>query len=62
MAARNLQLQCESCAHADEYGRGCALDPMAPILLLMTGRLGSCPEFKPKTLEQLKLQDNGNTR
>ena len=56
MVARNLNLQCEDCRNADSWGRSCALNALYPIVLLMNGRLGQCPDFCEKTREQFARQ------
>lgn len=52
----NLHVGCEGCTFADSFGRNCQHGLLTPVLLVMTGQ--SCPDFKPKTTEQLELQYN----
>lgn len=47
--------RCEDCTFADKYGRNCVHGLMFPILLVLANK-EKCPNFKPKTTEQIKEQ------
>lgn len=53
--AKLINIQCENCTFADEYGRACKHGLMFPVLLTIAG-IEDCPNRKPKTQEQLKQQ------
>lgn len=55
MQSVNIMYRCEDCALADKYGRDCKLGLMSPILLLIAGKR-DCPNFKPKTAQQVEEQ------
>ena len=51
----NLLMGCEECRFADAYGRGCSHGLLFPVLATMAG-YDRCPNFQPKTTEQIKEQ------
>ena len=53
-ASVNIKVRCEECTFADWAGRSCSHGLMFPVLVLMTGE--PCPNFIPKTKEQIKEQ------
>lgn len=57
MATRsiNMAIGCEECTHANAYGQDCDYGLMFPPLVFMGG-FDKCPNFKPKTTEQLEEQ------
>lgn len=57
MAAVNINImyRCDDCTYADEYGSSCRHGLLFPVLLLMANKR-SCPNFAPKTTEQIEEQ------
>lgn len=53
--AKLINIQCENCTFADEYGRACKFVLMFPVMLVLANK-DNCPNRKPKTQEQLKQQ------
>lgn len=51
----NLRMGCEDCRLANAYGQDCKDGLMFPVLALMAG-YERCPNFKPKTSEQIEEQ------
>lgn len=51
----NLLMGCEECRFADAYGRDCKYGLLFPVLAMMAD-YNRCPNFLPKTTEQLKEQ------
>lgn len=59
MAAYNINNRCEDCTFADKYGRACAHGLMFPVIVMISyGNMDKCPNFKPKTNEQIEEQIN----
>lgn len=57
MAAYNINGKCESCTHADAYGRSCAHGLLFPVLWMIShGNMNDCPNFQKKSAEQLEEQ------
>jgi hypothetical protein len=46
---------CYDCTYSDAYGRGCKINLMMPVLLLIKG-FDHCPKFEKKTTEQIEEQ------
>lgn len=49
-------VRCDSCTFADSWGRGCKHGLMMPLVIWMMGGNQKCPNFKPKTNEQIEQQ------
>lgn len=47
----NGYYQCDTCRHADEYGRMCNVNTFLPILLMMHGERG-CEHYEFQNKEQ----------
>lgn len=52
----NNLVNCDRCTFADSWGRGCKHGLMTPIVIWMMGGKQQCPNFKPKTSEQIEQQ------
>lgn len=52
----NELTKCDRCRFADSWGRGCQRNLMQPLIIWMWGGKGKCPNFKPKTAEQIEQQ------
>lgn len=52
----NELTNCDRCRFADSWGRGCQRNLMQPLVIWMMGGRTKCPDFKPKTTEQIEQQ------
>lgn len=51
----NIMMGCEGCTFANAYGQGCKHGLLFPVMALMAG-YERCPNYKPKTREQVEEQ------
>lgn len=52
----NELTNCDRCRFADSWGRGCKRNLMRPLVIWMMSGRTKCPDFKPKTSEQIEKQ------
>ena len=52
----NELTNCDRCRFADSWGRGCQRNLMRPLVIWMMSGSTKCPDFKPKTTEQIEQQ------